>query len=454
MMFSQDALSDFFTFLSFESISSEPKSAPHMIACRQWLSSYLERMGFNVEVWETGGHATLFASNDSAGKEAKTLLIYNHYDVQPVDPLELWESPPFEPTVRGGKVYARGAQDNKGQCFFMLTALKRYKEVHGSFPLNIKLCIEGEEEIGSVGLAKILETKKTSLKADYLAVVDCGYPDPKRPAISLGTRGIVTFDVELTGSTTDLHSGSHGGIAYNPIRALVEILSSFYGASGEVQIDGFYASVIDVPENIKKQVDFTFDEAQYAAMTGAIPQGGEQEYPPLMRAFFRPTLEINGIWGGYTGEGFKTVIPAKAHAKLSCRLVPNQVPREIASLVKNAILARVPKGIAAKVTLHEGVGGPVFSSPNSPVLAQFKACYEKNFQKPCGFVSMGGSIPIIEQLAKVAQAEVIFLGLGLPEDQIHAPNESFSLDRLEVGTRIFYDFLTHYDLENNRQLEK
>ena len=249
----RNALQDFFTFLKFQSISSEPSYKPQINACADWLVKYLKNIGFNVELWPTKGHPVIFASNLEAGPDKPTLLIYNHYDVQPVDPLDAWESPPFEPTVRNGQVYARGAQDNKGQCFYTVLALKALLELHGSLPINIKLCIEGEEECGSSGLSSILKNRKEELKADSLAIVDLGMQKPGHPTVTLGVRGITTMDIEVQGTQTDLHSGSNGGLAYNPIHALVKILASLRDEKGRIAVKGFYDEVEELSRKIRRR---------------------------------------------------------------------------------------------------------------------------------------------------------------------------------------------------------
>jgi acetylornithine deacetylase/succinyl-diaminopimelate desuccinylase-like protein len=429
-------LDDFFTFLKFESVSSEPDHEPQVIACCQWLTDALEQIGMTVEIWESEhGHPCIYAENLDAGTDKPTLLLYNHYDVQPVDPLELWETPPFEPTIRDGEIYARGAQDNKGQCFYTLQALKFVMERDGKLPINIKWIIEGEEECGSDNLAHFLTQKKEQLKSDYLAIVDMGLHDLDEPTVNIGVRGIVTFDVELTGSTTDMHSGSWGGIAYNPNRALTEVLAGLYDADGAVTVPGFYDEVKPLGDDTREMISTDFDNKAFKKMFGAEPIGGEKQFSPFERAWIRPTLEINGIAGGYAGEGFKTVIPAIAKAKLSCRLVPDQDPDLIGKRVIKHIESLTPKGITCKASYH-GLGQAVRSNPNSPVVKAFAEAYTETFQKSCGYTLDGGSIPIATALNDAAGSEIVLLGLGLPGDCIHAPNEHFGINRLKLGMQI------------------
>jgi acetylornithine deacetylase/succinyl-diaminopimelate desuccinylase-like protein len=432
----EKTLKDFLTFLRFQSISSEKEYKKEMHACVHWLQSYLDEMGFTTNLWETSGHPVLFAEHLEAGPEQPTLLIYNHYDVQPLDPLELWETHPFEPAIRGGQVYARGAQDNKGQCFYAIQAIRLLLERDGRLPINIKWIIEGEEETGSEGLSGILQTKTRELKADIAAIVDLGIPSADAPAMTLGTRGIITMDVEASGSSTDLHSGLNGGIVYNPIHALVEILSKCRDADGKVTVPGFYDAVKPLSEEEKSRLFLEFDAEQYREAFGAEATGGEKAFSPLERAWTRPTLEINGICGGYTGSGFKTVIPAKASAKISCRVVPDQDPETIGRLVANHLESLAPEGIKIAVNVHAGSGAACRSDMNSRGVKAFAKAYEEIFAKQIPYTFEGGSIPIINALAKASGSEVVLLGLGLPDDYIHAPNEHFGIDRLEKGALI------------------
>jgi len=426
-------LEEYQTFLRFPSISSEPHYKQDVINCAQWLSDYLKEMNFEVELWKTNGHPVVFASNLRAGPDKPTLLIYNHYDVQPVDPIEEWISPPFEPQIRDGQVYARGAQDNKGQCFYVIQALKLLQDTTGSLPINIKLIIEGEEEHGSTALAELLPQKKKELKADYLAIVDLVLRRPHVPALTLGLRGLITLDVVVEGSATDLHSGCNGGIVPNPIHALIRLLGNMRDANGSITVPGFYDDVKDMSKEERSAVSFEFDEDEFHKQTGAFATGGETGFSPIERAWIRPTLEINGINGGYSGTGFKTVIPAKAIAKISCRLVPDQEPEKIKKLLKAYLEKNAPAGVKVKVTPHSGHGKPFRVSPNAALVKAFAKAFEEVFNHSCEFIYEGSTIPITVELSKVCGGETILFGLGLTTDQIHAPNEHFGLDRLEKG---------------------
>lgn len=432
----QDSLrAELFEFLKYPSISSEPSYATDVRQCAGWVASFLKEAGMTVELWEgeeEKGHPTVFATWLNAGPDKPTVLIYNHYDVQPVDPLPLWTSPPFEPRIEGEEFFARGAMDNKGQCFFVIAAIRHLLKTTGKLPVNVKLCIEGEEETGSESLHHLVKTKAKELAADFLYIVDVGLHERAEPVLTLGVRGIATMTLELRGSSTDLHSGIVGGLAYNPNRALAEILGSLIDENGRVTVPGFYDDVLELSNEDREQLDFTFHEEEFRKMFGAEPVGGEHYYSPLERAWTRPTLEINGLGGGYSGTGFKTVIPAVATAKISCRLVPNQSPEKIGELVKSHLLSNLPNGITGSVTLH-GLGQGIRSGPNSRAAMETAAAMSELMGKPCKYILSGGSIPIVADLAESSGAEVVLMGFGLPDDGLHAPNEHFGIDRVGLG---------------------
>jgi acetylornithine deacetylase/succinyl-diaminopimelate desuccinylase-like protein len=423
-------LEDLFTFYRFKTISADPTLHSEMKRCAQWLSDKMRALGCHAELIQTKGAPLVYAEDLSAGPRAPTLLIYGHYDVQPTDPLELWESDPFEPVERNGNVFCRGAQDDKGQIYYAIAALAALRGVQRSLPVNLKFCIEGEEEFGSNGLAAILPTLKKKLCADYLLIVDFGIPDAKTPAITLGARGIITLDLLLRGSCRDLHSGEFGGIAYNPNRALAELLAHMWDARGRIAIPHFYDDVEELSSS--EQAQFTgWDEtgihdAHIHAF--ANPEGSSL----FASNRLLPSLEINGIAGGYAGPGFKTVIPAEARAKISSRLVPRQDPEKMGHLISDFLKTRVRKGIEVKVTLHHG-GKPFRAAPDSRLAQAAARAYEELFNKPCQKMLCGASIPIVADLQTIAGASVVGIGYGLPSDNIHAPNEHFGLDRFKQG---------------------
>jgi len=426
-------LEEFMSFLRFPSVSSEPKHHSDVTNCCEWLVSYLADTGLKVERWETPGHPTVFAESKTYDPSKPTVLIYNHYDVQPVDPLELWDSGPFAPVLRDGEIYARGAQDNKGQCFYVLTAIKALCKSGVSLPINLKLIIEGEEEIGSPNLPQLLKERADRLKADHLLVVDLGIHALSKPAVTLGVRGIVTMSITLTGSNRDLHSGSHGGVVYNPNHALVELLAKLRDSKGRIAVPGFYDQVAELSAAELARIGFDFDPETYYHLFAAQPTGGEQGFTPFQSAWVRPTLEINGVSGGYAGEGFKTVIPAKATAKLSCRLVPDQDPIKTASLITAFLEQHCPPGIAIQTEIHPGVGRALRSQVSGPAVQAVARAYTEVVKTPCSFILEGASIPIIPELSHISGAEVVLMGCGLPDDNIPAPNRHLGGARLEVG---------------------
>lgn len=421
-------LEDFFTFLRFQSVSTDPAYKKELLACFEWVKNYVKAIGFKVEKWEVdGGHPCLFATHIVDPKKP-TLLLYNHYDVQPVDPLDLWKTPPFFPEVRNGNVYARGAIDNKGQCFYTLSALKAFFEFGKKESLNIKLLIEGEEEIGSDSLVTLLKEKKEQVKADGAILVDLGIPSNDTPTVTLGFRGLVTFDIECTGSNTDLHSGSFGGIAYNPLRALSELFASVFDEKGKITIPHFYDGI----KNSQINGLVAFDEKSCLKDFAIAGTHKEDGYSMRDSNWQRPTFEINGMHGGYTGVGFKTVIPAKAFCKVSCRLVPGQDADHVAKCVKHFLESNIKKGMQLKVKVLHTAEAHI-SSSKGDLAQKVKSAYEESLQKETGFSLSGGTLPIAGALMQATGAETIGMGFALDTDLPHAPNEHFALDRFEQG---------------------
>lgn len=335
--------------------------------------------------------------------------------------------------MRHGSVYARGALDDKGQTFYTLIALKTLLEETKELPCNVKWIIEGEEESGSAGLRAILPKIKEQIRADHFVIIDSGLGENGAPAITLGARGIVTMTVTFTGSKFDLHSGTAGGIVYNPNRALVEVLASLYDEKGRVAIEGFYDDVVDLSEAEKKELALNFDPKSFEKQFESKVTGGEKGYPPLENAWLRPVIEINGISGGYGGAGFKTVIPAKAVAKISCRLVPDQDPEKIARLVKNYLETKTKGSVKVDVQVDKGLGKPFRTRASSKIARSTAMAYEEVFKAPTANILIGGSIPIGAELAKCAGGEMLLMGMGLADDQIHSPDEHFGWDRFEKG---------------------
>ncbi len=429
-------LEDYFSFLKLPSISTDPAYKEDVRKTAEWVGGRLKKIGFKVDIWKTrnkdaGGNPVVFATHQ-AGPSRPTVLIYHHYDVQPVDPIEKWKSPPFEPVIKDGYVYARGASDNKGQCFYTLTALEALFELCKKVDLNIKLFIEGEEECGSGGALQILQDKKEALKADYLLIVDMGLPAADTPAITLGLRGIVAMEVKCKNSNIDLHSGIMGGVALNPNRALIQLLAKLWDAEGVVAVPGFYDDVIVPPKEQLKEISQSIDLDYLKKQFGLKAFQGEGNYSLWESNTIRPTLEINGISGGYAGAGFKTVIPSQSIAKFSCRLVPDQDPEKVVQCLTKFLKKHAPKGLELEIT-HDHGGKPVRTSPSTKLANLCSEAYTEVFAKPCQKIFCGASVPLVADLAEAVGGEVAMVGVGLDSDDIHAPNEHFGLKQLQDG---------------------
>jgi acetylornithine deacetylase/succinyl-diaminopimelate desuccinylase-like protein len=437
----QAILEQLFELLKIPSISTDSKYKNDMHDCARYLSDELVRVGLdNVGVYNTKGHSVVYG--DWLHAEGKpTLLIYGHYDVQPADPLDLWESSPFEPEIRDDQIYARGVSDDKGQVFCHIKAIESYLRVKGSLPVNIKLLIEGEEEIGSPGLEAFVEENKELLSADVLLVSDNPMFAEDEPSVCFSLRGLCYAEVIVEGASADLHSGQHGGPVPNPINALANIISKLKDENGNILIPHFYDDVATVSEDISEAIgNLKFDEAAYKKELGVDELVGEVDYSVLEKLWFRPTLDCNGIVGGYIGEGMKTIIPSVAKAKISMRLVVNQNPEKTLRLFEDYVNEIKPPGVKVKV-VHYGKGNPLQTSIYSRASKSAARAIEKVYGKPAVFQGEGGSIPIIETIQKILNTETIFLGFNLPNDQIHAPNERFSLKNFYNGIMTSAQFL-------------
>lgn len=423
---------DYFAFLRYPSISADPSYWKEARSCAQFLLDWMKRYDISAELIETSSLPIVYSQVFSEDALKKTVLIYGHYDVQPIDPIEEWISLPFEPTERDGFVFARGAVDDKGQIFYALVALAACKELKIDPSFNVKLCIEGEEESSSKGLLEAISLHTNKLKADHLLVVDFDQFDETTPAVSLGARGMVSFEVKVKGSSIDMHSGLCGGIAYNPNRALVEMLSSLWNEEGVVQVPHFYDDILPLTEEEKTLLSYRYNEAYYESHLGIKAFGGEKEKSLLERNWLRPTIEINGIGGGYVGAGMKTVIPAVAEARISCRLVPGQDPKKIADHVISFLRKKLAVGMEMDIVCHKGMKA-FRGSLNSLLVKKVFDAATVVTKKECRYLLTGGSIPVVPALVEALGADVVGMGYGLLEDQIHAPNERFDMKRFEKG---------------------
>jgi acetylornithine deacetylase/succinyl-diaminopimelate desuccinylase-like protein len=428
-------------WLSIPSISALSEHKSDVIRASNWLADALTRAGLeNVKIHQTDGHPIVYA--DHLHAEGKpTVLVYGHYDVQPVDPLHLWVTPPFQPEVREGKLYARGATDDKGQLFLHIKAIESILQQEGSLPVNIKFCIEGEEEISSPHLPSFLDSHRENLTADLVLISDTALLEKGKPAICTGLRGLCSLDVSVKTANTDLHSGSFGGGVPNALHALVSLLGSLHDERGLVTIPGFYDDVPPLSDLMKDEfARLNFDEEKLKEELGLTALFGEEGYTFVERIGARPTLEINGIYGGFQGEGTKTVIPCEAHAKITCRLVGNQNPEDILDKIEHHLVKGTPVGAKLTVTKRER-GNPFTIDPSIPMLQKAADAYERVYGIRPVFTKGGGSIPIVETFSRVLSAPVVLMGFGLPDENLHAPNEHFHLDNFHKGLLTIVEFL-------------
>ncbi len=437
-------MEELFSLIRIPSISAQPEHRDDMSACaHRWAQLLLEAGADEALVMPSAGNPVVFGQKIT-DPEAPTVLIYAHYDVMPAEPLELWKSEPFEPEIREGRIWARGADDDKGQAFIQVKAFE-YLVRHGMLRHNVKFLIEGEEEIGSPSLEEFCRKHKEMLQADVILVSDTSMLGADLPSLTTGLRGLAYWEIEVTGPNRDLHSGHFGGAVANPINVLCELLSRVKDADGRICIPGFYEDVEEVsPEEREMIARIPFDEAAYKTAIGVRELAGEKGYSTLERNSCRPSFDICGIWGGYTGEGSKTVLPSKAYAKVSCRLVPHQDHEKISRLFAEYIQQIAPDTVTVKVTPMHGGQGYV-----CPITLPAYRAAEQGFeiafgQKPLA-VRRGGSIPIISTFEQVLGIKTVLMGFGLESDAIHSPNENFPLDMFRKGIEAVTAFHLAYD---------
>ena len=425
-------LEELLGLLRFPSISADSSHKSDMLACAEAVKKSLLQAGAGkATIFETKGHPVVYG--EKIEDPAKpTILVYGHYDVQPPDPLELWKSAPFEPLLKDGKIFARGSADDKGQFFMHIKALEVMKE-QGSLPCNIKFIIEGEEEIGSPNLGTFVQTHKDLLKADVILISDTSMISLNTPSIDTGVRGLAYIQVEVTGPNRDLHSGVYGGAVANPITILAQMIASCHDENNHISIPGFYDDVLVAsPEERKMLAQAPFDEKEYEDDLGLKSLWGEKGFSTNERTGIRPTLEVNGIWGGYQGEGSKTVLPSRAFAKISARLVPNQTSGKITSLLLNYFKRIAPE--AVRVNAFDLHGGEPYLTPlDSKAYRAAEKAIESTFGKKPVPVRGGGSIPICSLLEKELGIKIVFLGFGLDSDNLHSPNEKFDIANFYKG---------------------
>jgi acetylornithine deacetylase/succinyl-diaminopimelate desuccinylase-like protein len=428
-------LTELCEFLRIPSISAKTEHKSDIERAASWVADHLRIAGFTkVEIIPTNLHPLVYAESlEAPGKP--TILLYGHYDVQPAEPLDLWTSPAFEPATRNGNIYGRGTADDKGQVHIHLKALESLHQVHGKFPINIKVLIEGEEEVGSVSLWDYVQANKEKLKADALIVSDTAMLGKGVPSITYGLRGLNYYQIEIAGPVRDLHSGVYGGAVPNPLTVLTELFAKLHDKNFRVTVPGFYDDVDSIPSAERKSLNaLPWKKKDFERAVAAPGYFGEKGFTTVERLWIRPTLEPNGIWGGYQGEGAKTVIPSKAYAKFSTRLVPSQNPKKIAKLVEQHIRKLLPKTVTCKFETLS-TGKPWVAAYHAPIFHVAQAALQKGFGKKAVFIREGGSIPFVTQMHDTFKVPCVLIGFGLPDENAHAPDEHLALDNYYGGIK-------------------
>ena len=428
----QRFLDELFELLRYPSVSADPKYKNDVLKTADYVADKFKEAGADkVEICQTAGYPIVYGEK-IIDPSKPTVLVYGHYDVQPADPLELWKTPPFEPTVRDGKIYARGACDDKGQFYMHVKAFELMMRTN-SLPCNIKFMIEGEEEVGSNNLAIFVKENKDRLKADVVLISDTSMISLEHPSLETGLRGLSYLEVEVTGPNRDLHSGVYGGAVANPATILAKLIASMHDENNHIQIPGFYDDVLALSESEREELNKApYDEAEYKEDLGVEELWGEKGYTTLERTGTRPTLEVNGIWGGYIGEGAKTVLPSKANAKISMRLVPNQQSDKITKLFTEHFEKIAPKYVKVKVTAHHG-GEPVVTPTDSIAYKAAQKAIAESFGKDPIPTRGGGSIPIVALFEKELEIKTVLMGFGLDSDNLHSPNEKYDIANFYKG---------------------
>lgn len=437
-------LSQLVDWLRIPSISTDLAYKSRVRDAAEWLAAHLREIGTDrVEITPTDGHPIVYAEH-FVGHDRPTVLIYGHYDVQPPDPLDEWKSDPFEPEVRDGFLYGRGTSDDKGQLFMHIKALEAYLQTGHDLPVNLKLIIEGEEESGSNHLRPFLESYRDRLKADVAMISDTAMLEPGIPVITYGLRGLAYVQVELRSASRDLHSGVYGGAVENPIIALSRLIAGLHDENHRITIPGFYDNVVDLQEEERERFrKLPFDEKAWLAEVGVPQSRTESGYTVYEATTARPALDVNGIWGGYQGEGAKTVLPARASAKISMRLVPNQQPGEVAQKIRRYFEENVPPTMKLNFQELHGGNGIVIDT-NHPAMQAAADAMEEVFDQKVHFLREGGSIPVVAEMKEILGIETVLMGFGLNSDAIHSPNERFGLDRFRKGIASSIGFMEKY----------
>ncbi len=429
------ALDELFAFLRIPSVSARSEHKTDCQAAAQFVADALTTIGFTATIEPTPGHPIVVGEWRKAPAGAPTLLIYGHYDVQPAEPLELWTSPPFEPEIRNGRIYARGSVDDKGQLYLHIKALEAHLASRGTLPVNVIVLAEGEEEVGSENLEAFLERENARLACDAVVISDSTMFAPGIPSILSSLRGMAYLQIDVRGASGDLHSGMYGGAVVNPAMALARILATMHDDTGRIAIPGFYDRVQPFPDHVRAQMrELPFSDEELMHEVGVTALGGEPGYTTLERLWTRPTCEVNGLLSGYTGEGAKTVLPAVSMAKVSFRLVPDQDPQDIAALVQAHVARVAPPGVTVTVTNLHG-GRPWRADLQGPIIDAGKAALTAAFGREPVITGEGGSIPVVGDFERILGAPVLLMGFGLPGENAHAPDEWISAENYRLGIR-------------------
>jgi acetylornithine deacetylase/succinyl-diaminopimelate desuccinylase-like protein len=434
-------LAQLLEFLRIPSVSTDPERRGAVKEAAEWVAIRLREAGpFTVDILPTAGHPVVYG--EWLGAPGKpTILVYGHYDVQPPDPLDQWQSEPFEPDIRNERIYARGVSDDKGPMFIPIKAAEAFFAAEGKLPINLKFLLEGEEEIGSRHLADFVVQHAAKLAADYALSADGAMWRPTEPSITTGSRGLTSLEFEVRGPRTDLHSGRHGGAVQNPLHALAELIAGLHNADGAVAVEGFYDGVAEPSAEDVARIDaLHFDEEDYRAFVGVPALHGESGYSTLARQWLRPTLEVNGLYGGYQGAGSKTVVPAAAYAKITCRLVPGQKPDEVLRRVSLHLTEHTPEGVTVTINGHRG-GAPAYRiDPGHPGLCIATEALRRLYRQEPVTVLMGGTLPISDIFHRVLKIDTVFFSFSTADEDFHAPNEFFRLSRLWEGIAAWIDY--------------
>jgi acetylornithine deacetylase/succinyl-diaminopimelate desuccinylase-like protein len=434
-------LEEYREFLRIPSVSALPSHREDMMRAADWVAHALRSAGVpTVDILPTEGHPVVYGAWPAEKPGTPTLLLYAHYDTQPADPLHEWTTPPFEPTIRDGCMYARGASDDKGNLLLTIKVVEAYFALQGRPPIGLIFLFEGEEEIGSPNLRACIQEHKDLLRADAVMSADSVMWANDTPSLVLGSKGLIALQIDVRGAESDLHSGLHGGLAPNPLNALTTMLGSMWTLDGKVQIEGFYDELRPLSEQERAEIAaVSFDEASYARSIGISAPVGEPGYGPLERNWARPTLDINGIWGGFQGEGSKTVIAREAHAKITCRLAPDQVPSHVIATIERHIQTHCPAGITVTVQQTAGSSSAFAIAPTHPVLHVAREVLRASYNRDPLLIRLGGTLPVADYFQKDLGQDIVFLAWSMPDEHLHGPDEFFRLENFDRGLRVYAD---------------